>query len=64
MAPYHTGVWGFTHPLIYPLPQEEVQLQHKLGQKGEGKGGREPITLWLPLGPAHFCALYRSPTIQ
>lgn len=57
MAPYQKGVWGLTHPLTYPYPQEEVQLQHKLGQKGEGKGGKEPITLWLPMGPAHFCAL-------
>lgn len=40
MAPYQRGVWGLTQPLTYPYPQEEVQLQHKLGQKGEGKGGR------------------------
>lgn len=55
---YQRGVWGLTHPLPYHHPQEEVQLQHKLGQKEEGKRKiREPSTLWLPLGPAYFCAL-------
>lgn len=57
MAPYHTGVWGLTHPLIYPYPRKRFNCSTSMGRKGKEREAREPITLWLPLGPAHFCAL-------
>lgn len=54
MAPYHTGVWGFTHPLIYPYPRKRFNCSTSLGRKGKEREAGNPSPSGSPWGQLTF----------